>query len=67
LGNNPFSQEGLFYKRMKKVVIITIIIFLLLLFLPPFLFGPSRPPNYESTNPNESIDSSKTGEEFKAE
>tara|TARA_B100001769_G_scaffold94209_1_gene72543 strand:+ start:878 stop:1027 length:150 start_codon:yes stop_codon:yes gene_type:complete len=47
---------------MKKLVIITIIIFLLLLFLTPFLFGPSRPPNY-----NESLDGGKTGEELKAE
>ena len=53
---------------MKKTVIIIIIVFLLILFLTPFLFGPTRPPNYESPNSNEShLDGAKTAEELKAE
>ena len=52
---------------MKKLVIILIIIFLLILFFTPFLFGPSRPPNYELLNSNESLGEAKTTEELKAE
>ena len=53
---------------MKILVIITIIVFLLILFLTPFLFGPTRPPNYESPNSNEShLDGAQTAEELKAE
>ena len=52
---------------MKILVIILIIIFLLILFFTPFLFGPSRPPNYELLNSNESLGEAKTTEELKAE
>ena len=51
-----------------KIIIITIIVFLLILFLTPFLFGPTRPPNYESPNSNEShLDGAKTAEELIAQ
>jgi|TARA_B110000263_G_C15279112_1_gene497425 hypothetical protein len=52
---------------MKKIVIITIVVFLLILFLTPFLFGPTRPSNYELPDSNKSQFSGKTGEELKAE
>ena len=53
---------------MKKVAIIAIIVFLSILFLAPYLFGPTRPPDYESNKGSESNQyGAKAAEELKAE
>ena len=51
---------------MKKFFIIAIVVFLLILFLTPFLFGPTRPPNYGVPDSNKTKFGGKTGEELKA-
>ncbi|MDB4342094.1 hypothetical protein OAA59_02670 [bacterium] len=53
---------------MKKVAIIAIIVFLSIFFLAPYLFGPTRPPDYESNKSSESNQyGAKAAEESKAE
>lgn len=51
---------------MKKFFIIAIVVFLLVLFLTPFLFGPTRPPNYGVTDSNKTKFGGKTSEELEA-
>ena len=52
---------------MKKIFIIAIVLFLLILFLAPFLFGPTRPPNYGAPDSNKTKFGAKTAEELKTE
>jgi hypothetical protein len=52
---------------MKKIFIIAIVLFLLILFLAPFLFGPTRPPNYGAPDSNKTQFSGKTSDELKSE
>ena len=51
---------------MKKFFIIAIVVFLLILFLTPFLFGPTRPPDYGVPDSNKTKFGGKMGEELKA-
>ena len=51
---------------MKIFFIIAIVVILLVLFLTPFLFGPTRPPNYGVSDSNKTKFGGKTGEELEA-
>ena len=52
---------------MKNIFIIEIVVFLLILFLTPFLFVPTRPPNYLVPESNKTKFGGKTAEELNAE
>lgn len=54
-------------KGNEKNFIIAIVVFLLILFLAPFLFGPTRPPDYEAPDSNKTQFSGKTSDELKSE
>ena len=53
-------------KGNKIFFIIAIVVFLIIIFLAPFLFGPTRPPNYGVSDSNKTKFGGKTGEELEA-
>ena len=53
-------------KGNEKNFIIAIVVFLIILFLAPFLFGPTRPPDYGAPDSNKTQFSGKTGDELKS-
>ena len=53
-------------KGNKIFFIIAIVVFLIIIFLAPFLFGPTRPPNYGAPDSNKTQFIGKTSEQLKS-